>query len=42
VDQLGNVYNRLVIFNAAYLHSAVDYFGFNKENSRLWHMFFFD
>lgn len=42
VDQLGNVYNRLVIFNAGYLHSAVDYFGFNKDNCRLWHMFFFD
>jgi len=42
VDQLGNVYNRLVIFNAGYLHSAVDYFGFNRDNCRLWHMFFFD
>lgn len=42
VDQLGNVYNRLVIFNAGYLHSAVDYFGFNRDNGRLWHMFFFD
>jgi hypothetical protein len=42
VDQLGNVYNRLVIFNAGYLHSAVDYFGFNKDNCRLWQMFFFD
>lgn len=42
VDQIGNVYNRLVIFNAGYLHSAVDYFGFTKDNCRLWHMFFFD
>ena len=42
VDMLGNVYNRLVIFNAGYLHSATEYFGFNKENSRLWQMFFFD
>lgn len=42
VDVFGNVYNRLVIFNARYLHSASEYFGFTPENSRLWHMFFFD
>ena len=42
VDQFGNVYNRLVIFNAGYLHSAAGYFGFTPQNSRLWHMFFFD
>jgi len=42
VDVIGNAYNRLVIFNAGYLHSALDYFGYTKENSRLWQMFFFD
>lgn len=42
VDVFGNVYNRLVIFNAGYLHSASEYFGFNKNNGRLWQMFFFD
>jgi len=42
VDIIGNVYNRLVIFNAGYLHSACGYFGWNQENSRLWQMFFFD
>ena len=42
VDIIGNVYNRLVIFNAGYLHSACGYFGWTKENSRLWQMFFFD
>lgn len=42
VDSFGNVYNRLVIFNAGYLHSAGEYFGFTPDNSRLWHMFFFD
>lgn len=42
VDVFGNVYNRLVIFNAGYLHSASEYFGFNQNNSRLWQMFFFD
>lgn len=42
VDMFGNVYNRLVIFNAGYLHSARDYFGWKPENGRLWQMFFFD
>ena len=42
VDIIGNVYNRLVIFNAGYLHSACAYFGWTQENSRLWQMFFFD
>jgi len=42
VDIMGNVYNRLVIFNAGYLHSPHEYFGYTKENSRLWQMFFFD
>ena len=42
VDVFGNVYNRLVIFNAGYLHSASEYFGYNQKNSRLWQMFFFD
>ena len=42
VDTFGNVYNRLVIFNAGYLHSATDYFGYNEDNCRLWQMFFFD
>jgi hypothetical protein len=42
VDIVGNVYNRLVIFNAGYLHSACGYFGWTQENSRLWQMFFFD
>lgn len=42
VDVLGNVYNRLVIFDASCLHSASEYFGTVKENARLWQMFFFD
>jgi hypothetical protein len=42
VDVFGNVYNRLVIFNAGYLHSSSEYFGFDQTNSRLWQMFFFD
>jgi hypothetical protein len=42
VDVLGNVYNRLVIFDASAIHSASEYFGTVKENARLWQMFFFD
>jgi tetratricopeptide (TPR) repeat protein len=42
VDVLGNVYNRLVIFDASCIHSASEYFGTVMENSRLWQMFFFD
>ena len=41
-DVLGNVYNRLVIFDASAIHSASEYFGTIKENARLWQMFFFD
>lgn len=42
VDTVGNVYNRLVIFDAKRVHAASAYFGDNMENSRLFHMFFFD
>jgi hypothetical protein len=41
VDVLGNVYNRLVIFDASCIHSASQYFGTVLENARLWQMFFF-
>ena len=42
VDVMGNVYNRLVIFDASCVHSSSGYFGYLKENCRLWQMFFFD
>lgn len=42
VDVLGNVFNRLVIFDASCIHSASQYFGTVKDNGRLWQMFFFD
>lgn len=42
VDVAGNVFNRLVIFDAGCIHSASEYFGFNMANARLWQMFFFD
>lgn len=42
VDTVGNIFNRLVIWDAQLIHSASQYFGTNKENSRLFHLFFFD
>ena len=42
VDVVGNVFNRLVIFEARSIHAASEYFGFHKYNCRLWQMFFFD
>ena len=42
VDVVGNVYNRLVIWDAKMIHAASEYFGNSLGNSRLFHMFFFD
>lgn len=42
VDTVGNVFNRLVIFNGKCIHAASKYFGQTLEDSRLFHMFFFD
>jgi hypothetical protein len=42
VDVIGNVFNRLVIFNGKCIHAASEYFGQTVEDSRLFHMFFFD
>jgi hypothetical protein len=42
VDQFGNMFNRLVIFDAGSIHGANEYFGTDMEDGRLWHMFFFD
>jgi hypothetical protein len=42
VDVMGNVFNRLVIWDASSCHSASEYFGTKKENSRLFQIFFFD
>jgi hypothetical protein len=41
VDQVGNVFNRLVLFNAHRYHMSQDYFGDTKENGRLFQVFFF-
>jgi hypothetical protein len=41
VDQVGNVFNRLILFNSKRYHMSMDYFGTCKENSRLFQVFFF-
>ena len=42
VDVVGNVFNRLVLFDAKSIHAASEYFGTTKENGRLFQVFFFD
>ena len=41
VDRVGNVFNRLILFNANNYHMSMDYFGDTKENGRLFQVFFF-
>lgn len=41
VDSVGNVFNRLILFNANNYHMSLDYFGDRKDNSRLFQVFFF-
>jgi hypothetical protein len=41
VDKVGNVFNRLILFNAKRFHMSLDYFGNMKENGRLFQVFFF-
>ena len=41
VDTVGNIFNRLVIFDGGLIHSGVNYFGWDLHTSRLFHIFFF-
>jgi hypothetical protein len=41
VDQVGNVFNRLVLFDANRYHMSMDYFGDSSSNGRLFQVFFF-
>ena len=41
VDNVGNVFNRLVLFNSKRHHMSMDYFGTDKESGRLFQVFFF-
>jgi|TARA_R100001126_G_scaffold1623_1_gene1636 hypothetical protein len=42
VDTVGNVFNRLVIWDAGLIHSASEYCGWDINSSRLFQIFFFD
>ena len=42
VDNFGNIYNRLVLFNSHNVHAVTEYFGDNINNSRLFQLFFFN
>lgn len=42
VDVVGNIYNRIVLFDARLIHSAPLYFGTDVKNGRLFQLFFFD
>jgi len=42
VDRVGNVFNRLVLWDGKLIHSAACYFGDNLDNGRLTQLFFFD
>ena len=42
VDKVGNIFNRLILFNSKHYHSSMDYFGTTKEDGRLFQCFFFD
>jgi Family of unknown function (DUF6445) len=42
VDRIGNVYNRLVLFDAHLAHGATAYFGSDVTNGRLFQNFFFN
>ena len=41
VDKIGNIFNRLVLFNSKRYHMSMDYFGTDKINGRLFQVFFF-
>jgi hypothetical protein len=42
VDTVGNVFNRLVMWDAQMIHAAPTYFGWDIDSSRLFQIFFFN
>jgi hypothetical protein len=42
IDSIGNLFNRLVLYKASLYHSAVEYFGHDLHDARLFQVFFFD
>jgi hypothetical protein len=41
VDNIGNVFNRLLLFDSQLYHASSEYFGTDINNSRLFQVFFF-
>lgn len=41
IDRVGNVFNRLILFNSNRYHMSLDYFGDSLEDGRLFQVFFF-
>ena len=41
IDTIGNIFNRLILFNSHRFHMSDEYFGSSKENGRLFQLFFF-
>ena len=41
IDTVGNVFNRLILFDATQYHASLDYFGTSIEDGRLFQTFFF-
>lgn len=41
IDRVGNVFNRLILFDSTCFHMSMDYFGTCKEDGRLFQVFFF-
>ena len=41
VDTVGNIFNRLVIFDGGLIHATSEYFGWDIPSSRIFHMYFF-
>ena len=41
VDKVGNIFNRLILFNSKRFHMSMDYFGDSKDTGRLFQVFFF-
>jgi hypothetical protein len=42
IDSVGNIFNRLVLFNSTRYHSSNDYFGTDLYDGRLFQVFFFN
>lgn len=42
VDEIGNVFNRCILYRGDLFHKPINYFGENKENGRLIQVFFFN